>query len=139
MSTWTSMMMMLIYYLQNYLYLRETTRALVVTIKYLFPVEMYTVWDSWKHLQRLSWHGRPLDTCGQLHSFNLPTDSDSFCDTCCFEFNTRNAQYYLCTTCDNYTLCQKCQRQNMHRKHTLVAKHKDMLMYFHIYNCNKSW
>ena len=58
----------------------------------------------------------------QLHKFTLPTSLDSYCDSCGFEFKTRQAQYYMCVSCVNYTLCQMCMKCNAHGHHQLTLK-----------------
>ncbi len=58
----------------------------------------------------------------QMHKFTLPAKSDSYCDSCGFEFKTRQAQYYMCISCENYALCQKCNKDNMHHHHLMTLR-----------------
>ena len=58
----------------------------------------------------------------QLHKFVKPANQDSYCDSCGLEFKTRQARYYMCVSCDNYALCQKCMKENMHKHHQLTMR-----------------
>ena len=58
----------------------------------------------------------------QLHKFTMPANSDSYCDSCGFEFKTRQAQYYMCISCENYALCQICNKDNMHQHHLMTMR-----------------
>ena len=60
----------------------------------------------------------------QLHKFTIPANSDSYCDGCGFQFKTRQALYFMCTSCDNYALCQTCYKENLHSHHQFKRRIK---------------
>ena len=60
----------------------------------------------------------------QTREFSHPMENTEYCDSCGQGFRTRNATYYQCVTCENYTLCKRCKADNMHRTHSFIIKTK---------------
>ncbi len=62
----------------------------------------------------------------QIHSFKQPNDLGNHCDSCGYEFVTRNAKYYRCNSCQDYVLCVKCKTEKMHERHSHQFEDKTM-------------
>ena len=62
----------------------------------------------------------------QIHHFKQPNDLANHCDSCGYEFVTRNAKYYRCNSCQDYVLCVKCKTEKMHERHSYQFEDKTM-------------
>ena len=61
-----------------------------------------------------------------IHIFKQPKDLGNNCDSCGYEFITRNTKYHRCTSCDDYVLCVKCKTEKLHERHAHLFENKTL-------------